>query len=257
MFVAELTFRKTEKHLPDEAVGALYSLLGALERNGQVLSKQEQIGERRDTYQIFVTVPEIKSLNQSHDHKWVHEARLALKKAGLRQPVVRIVGSWPEARELCQCTKSEWLILMTHFLARESSLKCGGCFDQIPLYRIPLTSNDDYHDIIRWQGDYQSCDSLQMGCATGERFGTREMSLYDSSLSKRGRAICQQIESATATPAYYYLDRENGKKSETEKLRRCPSCNNEWLLSDPLHRIFDFRCDPCRLLSNIGWNVKG
>lgn len=256
MFVAELTFRKTEKHLPDEAVGALYQFLGVLEKNGQVLSDHDQIAERRDAYQIFVTVPERKSLNQNHDHKWVYEARLSLKKAGLRRPVVRIVGSWPEAPKLCQCVKSEWLMLMTNYLARESPLRCGDCCGQVPLYRIPPTSGDDYHNIIDWQKDYRACDSLQMHCQTGERFGIREMSSHESSLSRRGRAICKAIEDTLQVPTYYYLDHPNGKSHAAEKKRKCPSCHHEWLLDQAIHRYMNFRCEACRLLSNIAWDLQ-
>ncbi|MBC8135173.1 MAG: DUF2310 family Zn-ribbon-containing protein [Fibrella sp.] len=89
-----------------------------------------------------------------------------------------------------------------------------------------------------------------MGCKTGERFGLGEMSSPDSSLTKRGRELCEQITHRTNTPTYY-LFRHHGRSQKRERERRCPICNGDWLLPEPLFERFDFRCDDCRLLSNI------
>lgn len=99
-------------------------------------------------------------------------------------------------------------------------------------------------------------DGLQMCCETGERFGTREISRFDSSLSKRGITICIRISELTAIPTYYYLYRSTGQSRKAEEKRKCPSCKGEWRLDESLHGLFDFKCSRCRLLSNISWAVR-
>jgi predicted nucleic acid-binding Zn ribbon protein len=85
----------------------------------------------------------------------------------------------------------------------------------------------------------------------GERFALREMGRHDSRLSQRGRAICGNIEELTGRPAYYHLHRYYGRSYRKEAERRCPECGGEWRLPETWHRLFDFRCDNCRLLSNM------
>jgi predicted nucleic acid-binding Zn ribbon protein len=94
-----------------------------------------------------------------------------------------------------------------------------------------------------------------MGCATLERAALRELSRHDSSLSRRGRAITEKITHATTIPTYTYLYRGSGLSRAQELRRRCPSCGDAWALAEPWRR-FDFRCDRCRLVSNIAWNVR-
>lgn len=257
MFVAELAFLQTERQASEEArLEAIYSLLGTLWRNGQILSSKDLIACHDNSYSAFVTLPEVNSLNRKNNNKQVHQDYRKLSEAGLKQPGFRVIGVHPLGGKSCKCKKKEWLILFTHYLSQESPLGCGSCFNQIPLYWIPLNNADDYDDIVAWQSDYQSCDSLQMGCTTGERFASREMSRLDISLSKRGIDICRKIEKSTNLLTYYYLYRYNGRNMATEKNRRCPSCAGEWRLKETLHRLFDFRCDNCRLLSNIAWSVS-
>ena len=126
-----------------------------------------------------------------------------------------------------------------------------------PLYRIPRDRHGEQNDVMCWQSDYQACDTLQMNTATGDRFGTHQLSAVDSSLSVRGRAIARRIEEATKVPTYYYLYRYGGRSGALERKRRCPGCGGAWLLRyGAWHDEFHFRCTRCRLLSNIAWNVQ-
>jgi predicted nucleic acid-binding Zn ribbon protein len=47
-----------------------------------------------------------------------------------------------------------------------------------------------------------------------------------------------------------------GRSDRAERTRRCPSCGKAWLRKEPLHRIFDFQCRRCRLLSNVAFDVR-
>lgn len=256
MFIAEITLKcqvKADRVVCNDAV---WSLLASLYKNGQILSDYFFAEEVRG-YRAFVQLPEKNSLSKANDRKYVQQSYAELSKAGIKQSVVKILGCKSDEKS-CTCGKPSSYILFTTFLDITSPVRCGDCFHSVPLYRIPPTYDEtEYYDLLQWQADYQACDTLQMHCETGERFGTREISDLNSSLSKRGRKLCQKIEQSSQTPTYYYLYRSNnGRSLARERSRRCPGCGKAWLLNEPLHKLFDFRCDTCRLLSNISWNLR-
>ena len=82
------------------------------------------------------------------------------------------------------------------------------------------------------------------------------MSRLDSALTKSGLENCRLISAITKKPVYYYFYRGNGRKMAVEKKRKCPKCGGDWLLDEPWHGKFDFKCDKCHLLSNIAWDVR-
>nr|WP_092072129.1 Zn-ribbon-containing protein [Dendrosporobacter quercicolus]NSL48661.1 Zn-ribbon-containing protein [Dendrosporobacter quercicolus DSM 1736]SDM37065.1 Predicted nucleic acid-binding protein, contains Zn-ribbon domain [Dendrosporobacter quercicolus] len=256
MFVAEITFIQQEEiENSDQIPAALEFLLGALRMNGQILGREYPIANRANEYRSYVLIPELVALNAERANSYVLDAIKQLKKLGIEYSW-EIIGSEPECIPQCSCTQQTSFILYTTYLALEAPLRCGDCFGIVPLYRIPATKNDEYSDILSWESDYKACDTLQMNCSTGEKFGIAQLSKHDSSLSQRGIAICKQITAATGIPTYYYLLRVSGRSKRSELKIKCPSCNDEWLLREPLHRLFDFQCDNCRLLSNIAWSIR-
>jgi predicted nucleic acid-binding Zn ribbon protein len=251
VFIAEFSISKTQKRVSTEKrEEAVQWLLGALLKNGQILDDY-QCTEDSNSYFAFASLPARDALDSSHNNEYVQKCYTELKEAGLRQPRIRVRGS---AESVCECPKNQWFILFTQFLSIQSPLNCGKCFRAVPLYRIPHLSGGEYLDVRHWQADYKACDTLQMHCGTGrDRFGTRQMSEVNSSLSKEGITLCRAIEKATRKPTYYYLYRYTGRGDEYERNRKCPSCGGEWLLKKRLHRLFDFRCRQCRLLSQIAF----
>ena len=81
-----------------------------------------------------------------------------------------------------------------------------------------------------------------------------EISDTKSVLFKRGWGLRGRIEYLTKIPTYYYLYRVGGISLKDEKERKGPQCGGEWLLDAPIHDIFYFKCDDCRLVSNISWD---
>jgi predicted nucleic acid-binding Zn ribbon protein len=255
MFTAELVFVLNENRDSDSAVDSIYSLLGALRLNGQILGREFPLGQRGLTYRCFVLIPESNSLDEGLANKYVKKELTELEEVGLYFSY-EIVGEEPECAPVCKCHSPSSYILFTHYVSLESPLRCGDCFGVVPLYKIPYTYDDEYYDIIIWTSDYQACDSLQMNCSTGERFGTQQISRHDSSLSKRGIEICSKISKVTGIKTYYYLYRNTSLGRNAELNRKCPSCGGEWLIDNPLHDKFDFCCNKCSLLSNISWSVR-
>lgn len=256
MYLIELTLTSDKDFDRETVEDVLFSLIGSLKRNGQILGEESQIATISNGYRCFFYLPMMNSLDYSNANKYVKQDLEKLNQIGMILSV-DIIGEYPESSEICKCEKHDYFILYTNYISIESPLRCGKCFGVIPLYLIhPTYDNDEYHDIICWQSDYRACDGLQMCCQTGERFGMREISRVDSSLSRRGITICNKIKELTGIPVYYYLYRYNNKSRKFEERRKCPSCGGEWLLNERIHGIFDFKCDQCFLLSNISWGAQ-
>lgn len=251
MFTAEVQF--TIPGTMDEAESIIYDLLPPWHKNGQVLNWEWPFTKEGDTYRTFLTIYQADSLNAKYDDKYARKARKQLAKLGANSLTIAIHGENPFSAQICTCKKHSFYILFTNFLSLESPLRCGDCFGPLPIYKIIPKQVDG---IISWQADYQSCDTLQMGCTVGEKFGERELFRHDSNLSKEGISICNNITTGTGISTYYYLERSKARSLASDKKRKCPSCDGNWLLDEPLHNIFDFKCDRCRLLSNIGFSVR-
>lgn len=254
MYVAEITFNLRDGKDEEMVDHLLNSLFGVLRMNGQVLGREFAAGQNGMTYRAFWNLPEQDSLNIELSNKYVKAEFDKVHEAGIFS--FEIIGREFSSAPTCQCDTPESYILYTNYLSLESPLRCGECFGTIPLYKIPKTYDEEYNDIISWVSDYHACDTLQMNCKTGERFGYHQMSRVNSSLSMNGIDICKRISRLTGKKAFYFLYRYNSLSRKKEINRRCPLCGGEWLLDEPLHNLFDFRCDKCSLLSNISWAVR-
>lgn len=255
MYCAELRFPNIA-HLDDDQLSeAIMNLLSALRMNGQVCGREWPIHRLDQTCTAVVFIPEPTALDPAHANNHVTHALERLRSAGIGPFELRIRGAEIASAHGCQCRQRSHYLLYTTYVSLESPLRCGTCFQPIPLYTIPPTYDDEYADMIAWASDYQACDQLYMNSSTLERAALQELSRIDRNLARRGMAITATITQATAIPTYYYLYRATGRSRTSELRRRCPSCNEAWRLDAPWHH-FDFRCDRCHLVSNIAWNVQ-
>jgi predicted nucleic acid-binding Zn ribbon protein len=155
------------------------------------------------------------------------------------------------------CRQRQFLILFTTFVNAEPPLRCGSCFGPIALYHVPATNEAaNWRDILSWEDTYQAMDWLFIGTGPGERFAHDQLSRFDSDLSTDGRTLARELEKQAGVPVYYYLSKHFGRSDKAERRRMCPSCGKAWLRKEPLHRIFDFQCQRCRLLSNVAFDVR-
>jgi predicted nucleic acid-binding Zn ribbon protein len=173
------------------------------------------------------------------------------------RPKVTHLGIDPESRPPCRCRKRPFLILFTTFMNAEPPLRCGACFGPVALYKVPGTNDAGNHqNVVWWQDTYQAMDWLFIGTGPGERFAHDQLSRFDSELSTNGRELARKLEKKVRVPVYYYLSKHFGRSDQAERKRKCPSCGKAWLRKEPLHRIFDFQCHSCRLLSNVAFDVR-
>jgi predicted nucleic acid-binding Zn ribbon protein len=255
MFAVELKFDLQERGAPDDKVDAITWLIAALVRNGNLLEEFLLINESKG-WTVYGTAPARDAFHKANRNEFVEQGIANLTQVNLKRPRIRFLGMVPESSAPCRCTRPRGFFLFTTFLCLEPPVHCIQCNGTFSLYRLPRPETGEYSGLLSWRSNYQACDTLQMNCTVGERFGERQMSDPTSSLSRSGLAVCQEIERLTGRPVYYYLFRANTRSHAAEIRRKCPTCGGPWLLKKPLHGKFDFKCDKCHLLSNIAWNVR-
>lgn len=246
MFVARVLFEISGEDR-DRLANRAYELLAAWYKNGQIVSDGWPLADRGDQIEAVVRVPELSALSDAHHNVYVREVLTTLLPV---VPQVEVVGPEPDSLAACGCSPSSAFVLFTHYLSFDPPVRCLDCFGIVPLYRLPYAHDREPLAILQWAADYRACDTLQMHCTTGERFGERQLSEHDSSLSKNGRDLATELERRAGTPVFYYIHKMRSRGRPAELTRLCPSCNSPWLLERSTHG-FDFRCNPCRLVSSV------
>lgn len=255
MFIAQIDFVILRKIRGDEQDQVIYSLLASFLHDGRI-GKDYQILKTDKVFSVFTKIPDLDAFENLENHKNIPDFLKKLTELNLSQPNYQILGKTSDLVANCECQNSSAFILYTGIWSSSvTPLYCIDCFNVIPLYRLPRREFGDFFNVYIWQQDYISCDSLQIHCKTGERFGLREMLEYRSSLSQRGLEICAEIKQLTNKPCYYFLYKYRGKSWKIEQERKCPKCNKEWKLEAKLHKLFDFKCDDCQLLANIADSI--
>ncbi|MDV7105022.1 Zn-ribbon-containing protein [Vibrio sp. TH_r3] len=231
------------------------SLLEALRYNGQILGREFPIVMGEGVFSVRVVCPEEDSLHPDNHSNFVIHCIAQLADVCLLAPKVRILGQDINSEQAAQDNKSSWQVLYTTYVHTCSPLRCGDTLLPIPLYRNAATFNGDHKAVIKWQTEWQACDEIQMaGGCKAEHAALTEITHLESDLSRRGWDLRGRIEFLSKIPTYYYLYRVGGESLAAEKERKCPKCGGEWLLNEPLHDVFYFKCDDCRLVSNISWD---
>ena len=255
MHIQQLEFLSDGRKTLNEVSELAFEYLCSLRMNGQICGKEWPLYFDGNRCIAIVLMPEQDSLDSRFNSRYVTD-RLAKLSDGGVVITSHSIGDDIRSAERCTCTNRSGYVLYTSYVSLESPVKCLDCFAPIPLYELPVLASGEYYEIICWQSDFQCCDSLQMNCATLERSATRQISELDSSLSVAGRKLCTTLSELSGKPFYYYLYRAHGRGLASEKKRVCPSCGEYWYIPERLHSIFHFKCDHCRLLSNLAWNIS-
>lgn len=256
MHVQRLEFRTSGNTDPVEVADLVLGLLSALRMNGQVCGREWPIHFEGAVCHTTVLTPNHDSLLPQFHNRYVAKELSRLAEQGISAPNAVLTAPDPCSAALCACTSPSGYLLFTNFVSLEPPVQCLDCLGTVPLYTLPVLRNDDYHALICWQSDYKSCDSLQMNCTTLERAATRQLSDFNSSLTRQGREIGEELSGLTGKPFYYYLMRTHGRSLAAEKKRPCPSCGQPWFMESPRHSWLPFQCDRCHLLSNVGFNLR-
>lgn len=254
MYTAKITLHKSNNFTVSDygLEDDLEELIAYLRMNGQILGREHPMVVSENQVFAFVMLPEIKALDKTFNNKYVTRF---LDKVGEENVTVEILGQ-DVSTDFSALANQKFLILFTNYISLVPCVRDGETFNPIPLYYLPKTHQGEYYDIISWQANYQACDRLWMNSSVGEKWANKQLADVDSALSKEGLEICQKLYQATQIPVYYYLHKYYAKSRQAELQRKCPKCGGDWLLDEPLHQIFHFKCDKCHLLSNIAFDVN-
>lgn len=245
--IAHFSYRNFEQ----DPVTAISQILNQWLYNGQVIGREMPITFHQNEFQARVCVPEQESLLPQYNSDEVKEALSQAGEIGVNFAGFELVGRDYQGEETANNRSPQFQILYTTYLDTCSPLYDGEQFAPIPLYYLKDQQLSEH--ILKWQQNWQSCDLLQMNGDVLESHALTQISEEKSELAGIGRELCREIEQNTNIPTFYYLYRLGSNESEYQ--RKCPSCGGEWKLAEPLHDIFHFKCEPCRLISNLSWEL--
>lgn len=251
--IAHFSYQNFEQ----DPVNLINQMIEQWRYNGQIIGREigvtyHQLGETAE-FQAHLNLPEQESLLPKNNNDWVNQALENAQQAGIFFEFFEIIGRDYNENDTSQNAKPAFQLLYTTHLENASPLYNGEDFCAIPLYKL-----GDHPELtealIKWQENWQACDQLQMNGSVLEAEALAEISNADSPLSQHGRTLAAEVEKISATPTFYYLYRL-GKDPAVERHRPCPVCGGTWKLPQPLHGIFHFKCDRCRLISNLSWEI--
>ncbi len=236
----------------------IFKIVNQWRENGQMIGREAGVTHFQSVdesyFQVSLAIPRQDSLMAKYNSEEVNKALFKAESYGVEFSNFELVGRDYRADVTSNKSDSDFLLLYTTHLDSCSPVFNSNDFLPLPLYEVTHSNQKLASEILRWQEDWQACDQLQMNGSTLEQTALQQISDFNSDLSQRGRWLCSQIEKSTQKPTYYYLYRL-GKDEKIEYNRTCPSCNGHWKLSQPIHEIFYFKCDKCRLISNLSWEV--
>lgn len=244
------------QNFEEDPVLLISQILNQWRFNGQIIGREIGIthhqSEVHSTFQARLSIPEQESLLPQWNNEWVNEALLQAEEAGVKFVYFELVGRDYCAEETSS-TPAPFQILYTTHLETCSPIYNGQTCSPIPLYKV-IQTPELSEQIIKWQENWQACDQLQMNGSVLELRALDQISSVDSELAKEGRMIAELIEQESQIPTYYYLYRL-GQNPTIEYYRKCPSCKGKWKLPKAID-IFYFKCDNCRLVSNLSWELQ-
>jgi predicted nucleic acid-binding Zn ribbon protein len=227
------------------------SYLAALLKNGQIYGEY-LLAWSNGTLVAYTHVARPDSLAERYHSEWAMSDLNAVAKAFGRVPRCEIIDD--DVRKRFRSWKhSTSFYLFTHAFDDASPIRCGDTGRPIPLYLLPITQQAR-QDLYFWARSYNYHEHIWLGSAALEIPAYKQLADPTSDLSVTGRQLCVDVERATKTPTFYFVDRYWGR-NVGEAGRPCPVCGGKWHSSgtrsdgQPFHR-FHFRCKRCRLVSH-------
>ncbi len=257
MFVVDLTFDCYQDTTLDNAEQAINRLVNALRFNGQIMGEEFPTVLKDGYFITRVMCPTDDAMHPLNNSPFVKHSIEKLHDAGLLAPKIKVIGQDIHSNGADSCNNPSSYILYTTYVHTCSPLYCGDDVVPVHLYTNPAIANGDYKTVIIWEEDWQACDQIQINGATRcESPALDAIANIQSDLSRRGLDNDKRIRYLTQKPVYYYLYRVGGKDKASELERKCPSCNGDWKLNEPWFGLFDFKCEPCGLVSNVSWDFQ-
>lgn len=240
---------------PHETVQELaIDYLNTLLLNGQAYGGLNY-GWDEDEFVAVINMPTPNAARSQFDSKRGDHAYDEMMTVLRKKPVWTKIA-WDRENEYATLDDAPHLYLYTSAHTIEPAINNGKTGTPIQTHTIPL--NDSIREnLYYWSRDYSDHDDMWIKSGTLENAAYRELTHLGSELTKGGRELCQQIETATQVPTYYYFMRYYTQKIGKEK-HRCPGCAQPWqhlpvIKTQPFHASY-LKCESCRLVSHLGFS---
>ncbi|BCR36404.1 DUF2310 family Zn-ribbon-containing protein [Mariniplasma anaerobium] len=224
----------------DNPIDLVEDLLSMLYKNGQILINY--IVEKHNCFYIAtVTTTDDDSIEAKYFNVYI---RNILEKVEFTYEIISDDGF---ASDSCQCQEHSFYVLGTYYGDDSSPVLCGDCGKEIPLIKLPyIFSEDEHFSILSYQRMYNSVVDVWMS-SLSDRFTKRQLTYYDSQLTKRGLEICHELESKVGKPVYFLLPVGEFEINKTaENIVNCPKCGGELNVLESTECV-DKVCHSCRL----------
>ncbi|MEE2001707.1 DUF2310 family Zn-ribbon-containing protein [Alkalimonas sp. MEB108] len=257
MWLAELQFRLVSDTSYHQAEQQIRQYLEALIFQGQLIGREFPTYFAGDHFCSRVILPTEDALKPQYHSQRGQQALAALPEAGLSYPKLKLLGQDLMSSHTDPCQPAPGYLLFTNFAEQVSPLRCSEHFAPVPLFRLGAEKHSDYEDFIRWQLQYQALDEIQMQQQRVlPKSAENALQQLHSKLNRQGRRLARRVEQLSGKACYYYLYSGSSPDCQLEASKVCPGCGSDWQLSDHWHGLFQFRCDNCRLVSNIAWDCQ-
>jgi predicted nucleic acid-binding Zn ribbon protein len=232
----------------NEVWHSLYTLLGLLRQNGQLIGRfMEPYAKDGRISAVFPTATE-DALDAKYQNKYVVDSIANLKQLCGHEIEIAWVGfGEDQEKSICHCAEHDYFLLRYH--DSYSPILCGSCEKQVPLHRMPKLQDFGFWPLTCWQSAYVGCMLIDLNCGAGEKWAIKQQCDYDSGLSKQGRAVTAKIMETTGITTYYFISNYSKRSKKKDINRPCPSCGGDWHLEKEIHHYVKHRCDKCLLMS--------
>lgn len=256
MYLAELTYKVIADTSFSRAEDAIRVFSESLIFNGNIIGREFPTAWRQDSFSSRLVIPAPDALQRNHLSTRALQAEQQLMAAGLAYPQLQVHGMDIMSQHSSNMP-AETLVLFTTFSDNCSPLRNLADLAPLPLYLLQPANGFDHENLIRWQIQFQALDEVQHQQTRVLKM-TAENSLqqYQSALNQQGRQLARNISRQNTLPVYYALYSGSSKNCAAETTKLCPGCGGNWRLEKPLLAMFDFKCDNCKLLSNIAWECQ-
>jgi predicted nucleic acid-binding Zn ribbon protein len=257
MLVAELEFKIIADTSFAEAEQGIRYYLEKLIFQGQILGREFPTYQAQDSFFSRVVLPQADALEKKSHSTAGLDALERLQQVGLSYPKLAILGDDLMSNHTDPCPSHSALILFCSFSATNSVLYCAEHFAPVPLYKVGRNSGEDFESLVRWQLQYQALDEIQMQ-ESRVLLKSAEQSLqgFYSGLNQQGYKQARALSNELQKPVYYYLYSGSSPDCSLDAGKKCPCCGSDWKLTESWHGLFDFRCEPCQLVSNIAFDCQ-
>lgn len=257
MLVAELEFKIIADTSFAEAERGIRYYLEKLIFQGQILGREFPTYQAQDSFFSRVVLPQADALEKKSHSTAGLDALERLQQVGLSYPKLAILGDDLMSNHTDPCPSHSALILFCSFSATNSVLYCAEHFAPVPLYKVGRNSGEDFESLVRWQLQYQALDEIQMQ-ESRVLLKSAEQSLqgFYSGLNQQGYKQARALSNELQKPVYYYMYSGSSPDCSLDAGKKCPCCGSDWKLTESWHGLFDFRCEPCQLVSNIAFDCQ-